>query len=267
MADDAILLRAVAANHRAWFRRTALAAGGTVERLGRGLELATSGASGTIGFPPPGARAALTARVDAVLARADALGLRMLGCMALHEDRTLGTLLVARGFEWGWAPHWMALDLARAPGDPTAAHTVVPAPDALPRDLPYAVGRRPAPARHLAVLEGDRPVGHVVVHPWRGVAGIYDMGVAPDRRRRGVGRALTLAAAGVAAIARLPPRRPQRDRRGRAALPRRGLRLARPRAHVVATPGAATHRAPDGARRGDRLRRPRRPRVARPLRR
>ncbi len=198
MADEASLLRAVAANHRAWFRRTALAAGGTVERLGRGLELATSGASGTIGFPPPGARAALTARVDAVLTRADALGLRMLGCMALHEDRTLGTLLVARGFEWGWAPHWMALDLAPAPGGPTAAHTAVSAPDALPRDLPYAVGRRPAPARHLAVLEGDRPVGHVVVHPWRGVAGIYDMGVAPDRRRRGVGRALTLAAARVA---------------------------------------------------------------------
>ena len=205
--------------------------------------------------------------MDAVLARADALGLRMLGCMALHEDRTLGTLLVARGFEWGWAPHWMALDLARAPGDPTAAHTVVPAPDALPRDLPYAVGRRPAPARHLAVLEGDRPVGHVVVHPWRGVAGIYDMGVAPDRRRRGVGRALTLAAARVARS--LGCRHAVLDATGEGEPLYRGhgLRLARPRAHVVATPGAPAHRAPDGARRGDRLRRPRRPRVARPLRR
>jgi ribosomal protein S18 acetylase RimI-like enzyme len=37
-------------------------------------------------------------------------------------------------------------------------------------------------------------VGQVVVNPWRGIAGIYDMGVVPSHQRQGIGRALTLAA-------------------------------------------------------------------------
>jgi GNAT superfamily N-acetyltransferase len=122
-----------------------------------------------------------------------ALGLRAMSCWALREDRRLGTLLVARGFEWGWQPHWMACDLARIADD--GGHEVVPAEGDVPSDLPYAsAGPLPPAARHLVVVAGGRPVGHVVVNPWRGIAGIYDMGVADGWRRQGIGRALTLAA-------------------------------------------------------------------------
>jgi GNAT superfamily N-acetyltransferase len=48
--------------------------------------------------------------------------------------------------------------------------------------------------RLLAVRERGQNIGGVLVNPWRGIAGIYDMGVRPEHRRRGVGRALTLAA-------------------------------------------------------------------------
>ena len=46
-------------------------------------------------------------------------------------------------------------------------------------------------------------MGHVVVNPWRGVAGIYAMGVADAQRRRGIGRALVIAACRRAIDARL----------------------------------------------------------------
>jgi GNAT superfamily N-acetyltransferase len=185
--DRQTLLRATAANHRALFRRRALVAGGQVERCD-GLDVVVCGGEGTIAFPTGGPR--LRGRLDLAIR----LGLRTMSCWALGEDRRLGTLLLARGFEWGWQPHWMALDLTRLPDEPLR-HEVVPADGDLPRALPYATPATDPPAtRHLMVHADGTPVGHVVVNPWRGAAGIYDMGVARASQRQGVGRALTIAA-------------------------------------------------------------------------
>jgi ribosomal protein S18 acetylase RimI-like enzyme len=172
------LLDAIAANHQAWFRRC-----GGQEVLD---DVIVSDGHGTLAFP--------RVRTPEALDAAMRLGLRSMSCWSLDEDGELGAQLVARGFEWGWQPHWMALDLQRVP-DRAPRHTVVAAPGDAPRDVPYA-GEQPVPppARHLAVVESGRTVGHVVVNPWRGFAGIYDMGVAPSRRRRGIGLDLTLAA-------------------------------------------------------------------------
>jgi ribosomal protein S18 acetylase RimI-like enzyme len=169
--DRDALLRAIAANHRVWFRR---AAGARVERID-GTELIVNGREGAIPFP---ARRTRTA-VARALERVDELRLRTVSCWSLTEDKALGTLLIARGFEWGWQPWWMALDLARLPTDEPRHAVVV---------------RRRAAIHLLGVRDERRNIGGAAVNPWRGIAGIYDMGVRPEYRRRGVGRALTLAA-------------------------------------------------------------------------
>jgi ribosomal protein S18 acetylase RimI-like enzyme len=121
--------------------------------------------------------------VAQVIDRADELDLGTVSCWSLDEDKRLGTFLIARGFEWGWQPWWMALDLDELP-DEEPRHQVL--------------SRRRGAAHVLAVRNGGQNVGGVVVNPWRGVAGIYDMGVWPAYRRRGIGRALTLSACRVA---------------------------------------------------------------------
>jgi hypothetical protein len=154
-----------------------------------GLDIVVDGGSGTIAFPRSRARS--RDRPDQAMRRAHRLGLGTLACWSLDEDRVLGTLLVARGFEWGWQPHWMALDLAQLP-DEKSEHAVAAAQGGHARDLPYASARRDPPAAvHLAVRRRGRMVGHVLVNPWHGCAGIYDMGVVPSQL---IGRALTLAA-------------------------------------------------------------------------
>jgi GNAT superfamily N-acetyltransferase len=169
--DRDALLRAIAANHRVWFRR---AAGARVERVG-GVELVVNGAEAALPFPVKRTRAAVA---DA-LVRVDELALQTVSCWSLDEDKALGTLLIARGFEWGWQPWWMALDLVRLPSE-EPAHRVL--------------HRRRRAVHLFAVRDDQRNIGGVVVNPWRRIAGIYDMGVRPEHRRRGIGRSLTLAA-------------------------------------------------------------------------
>lgn len=160
-----------------------------------GLELVFAAGQGTLAFP--GSRAHLPSRLDALMARAGARRLHRMSCWALEPDRVLGTLLIARGFEWGWEPWWMAVDLA-AVHDVEVGHDVVAFDrriDRPQREVPYSDGGGdPRAIRHLAVRVAGKTVGHVIINPWRGVAGIYSMGVAEEHRRQGVGRALTAAA-------------------------------------------------------------------------
>jgi GNAT superfamily N-acetyltransferase len=179
MLDRTTLMRAAATNHRAWFRRLATANGGRLER-GRDGDLVVDGRGHvTIAFPP--ARVRTRARIDELLGRASALGGRSMACWSLAEDGPLGTLLIARGFEWGWQPHWMAVQLTRL-ADDEPEHTVVAAPAEHPS------------ARRLVVRDGEKTIGSLVVNPWRGIAGIYDMEVVERQRRKGIGRSLMLAA-------------------------------------------------------------------------
>jgi GNAT superfamily N-acetyltransferase len=73
----------------------------------------------------------------------------------------------------------MALDLVRLPSE-EPAHRVL--------------HRRRGAVHLFAVRDERQNIGGVVVNPWRRIAGIYDMGVRPEHRRRGIGRSLSMAA-------------------------------------------------------------------------
>jgi ribosomal protein S18 acetylase RimI-like enzyme len=163
-----------------------------VERVG-GVELAAEPPWGTIAFPGPRGRSA--ARIDELMRRAQGLGVDSLSCWSLDEDPVLEALLVERGFEVGWQQHWMAVPLEGEPADGGQHEVVRFQPGPGDRLLPYTSARPdPVDTHHLAVRADGQTVGHVMINPWRGIAGIYNMGVAEGYRRRGIGRTLTIAA-------------------------------------------------------------------------
>jgi GNAT superfamily N-acetyltransferase len=126
------------------------------------------------------------------------------GIWSVERNDPLGVRLVARGYEWGWRPHWMGVEPAREPAPladlaADSGFRVEPAVPPFAKTLPY-VDDLPMPheAIHLGVRLREKVVGQVVVVPLDGVAGIYSMGVAPKVQGRGIGLALTKAALRVA---------------------------------------------------------------------
>ena len=204
---DAILVRAAAANQTAWMARVAEAAGGAVQRE-RGVTWMSSRAGAVLAFPQLSRE-----RLDALLPRflGAARDAPEASCWSLLPTRPadLGEVLVAAGFGEGWQAHWMAVETGRVvDAEPPSGVRVGAAEQQwTPTDLPWdgagiaGVRDRLATARprrvwHVGAWRGEEPVGHATVNVTTGdlgVAGIYDMGVAGDERRRGIGRALTAA--------------------------------------------------------------------------
>lgn len=212
------LLRAGAANHRTWFARIAQVTGGEVRHDNGVVWMYTPGLYGevTIPFPRLSVRKA-GEQLDAAVRRCHGLtGLDHVSCWSLLERTSppdLGVRLVARGFEWGWRPHWMALDLQRLGENPPIQRdlsiALVPHEAVWDvQDLPYydhetarrlhsLAQVRPRQVWHFAAWMGERPVGQSVLHLTTGrlgVAGIFNVGVVPDSRGRGVAKAVTSTA-------------------------------------------------------------------------
>jgi hypothetical protein len=128
-STDQFLLNAAAENHRVWFRRTAAADGCSVVDVGdTQLFLGRE----AMVFPNAGVD------VDALIAEIRARECRSVGCWSLSANAALGTRLVARGFGWGWRPHWMAIDLDADLAAAPSRFSVVPAAPPYARTLPYA---------------------------------------------------------------------------------------------------------------------------------
>lgn len=213
-----LALSAATRSHQSWNAARAAAAGGSTWPLAGGVAThvpAPEGGDVQVLFVEPGARPGQV--VDELLAAVRALPApREIGWWAASGDgdRTLGAALLARGFEWGWRPRWMGLDLDRfdaalPPPDGVAIRELAGDVDWNVPDLP---NHDREAGRHLEALSRLGPgetvvlgafadgavVGKAIVHaspPPEPVAGIYDMGVVPAARRRGIGAALTARAA------------------------------------------------------------------------
>jgi len=125
------------------------------------------------------------------------------------QPSDLGVRLLARGFQPGWRPCWMALDLFRMPPDYSAPKGLTITLDnrSSLRDvsnLPYASVIIPSLpgdqagcwARFVARSRG-KVLAHSVVFLTtgeKGAAGIYHVGVVPKARGKGIGKAVTAAA-------------------------------------------------------------------------
>jgi len=137
-----------------------------------------------------------------------------LGCWSLDPPRPadLGGRLKARGFQDGWRPCWMALDLEqmiRQHDHPAQLQIITDNQMSLceVKDLLYTgrygaispelLRHRPEQTHQFIALLKGKIVGHSAVFFTtgdHGVAGIYDVAVVPSARGKGIGKALVLAA-------------------------------------------------------------------------
>jgi GNAT superfamily N-acetyltransferase len=206
------LLDATAFNHRELFCMNAKVVSGEVYTVnGVCYTHAGSRNESMIAFPQLTAQNAGTT-LDTIMAYYLSHPPMGVGCWSLDpaQPADLGVKLLARGFQPGWRPQWMSLDLAFIPTDyPVPKYLEIKADNNTPihqvKELPYAslkdsgVNQAVLNAfphhtqRFIAVLNG-RIVGQSAVLLAAGVAGIYNVGVVPNERDQGIGKAIVLAA-------------------------------------------------------------------------
>jgi GNAT superfamily N-acetyltransferase len=215
-ATPALLEAAVAANHRENFVQYTRAAHGEVREVA-GVTWTDPGPAGEpmVLFPqldPQSAAEQLDTIVQFYRQRQPQ---QLVGCWSLDppQQHDLDIRLLARGFQPGWRPCWMWLDLQKlttnyaAPEEvridlletaPTWEATELPYYDRATAALEHAMADlQPRQVWHFVAWLAGEPVGHstlFLTHGPLGVAGIYGVGVVPGARNRGIGKAVTAAA-------------------------------------------------------------------------
>lgn len=213
-ASPAQLEQAIAENHRQLFCLNAMALGGAVNTTD-GLIYTYTPANGSSVVFPSLTTVNASAQLDAMMDYYRAHQADNIGYWSLDpsEPADVGACLLARGFQPGWQPCWMALDLE------SATQAAYPAPPALEiraandipvhdvAGLPYA-GNGGAVSdalflawpervqRFIAFLDGAI-VGQCCLFfstGAEGIAGMYNVGVIPPAQRRGIGKAIVMAA-------------------------------------------------------------------------
>lgn len=136
------------------------------------------------------------------------------GCWSLFppQPTDLGVKLLARGFQPGWQPSWMFLDTEKI----NTGHAVPPALEIRAdnftsindvQHLPYGgndgsvanilAQQYPERAQRFIALQDGAIVAHSCVFYTTGaygIAGLYNVGVAPHARNQGIGKAVVTAA-------------------------------------------------------------------------
>lgn len=210
-ASDKQLEQAAADNHIELFRLNALSEGGEVQNR-EGLIYTFDGKGGNIGFPMLNDDNA-GASLDEVMNYYRQHSAKGVGCWSLEppQPSDLGLRLLARGFQLGWQPCWMAMDLDHINTHPIPAGLEILADNQQPtghiKDLPYAgatgavsvalIEQQPQKVRRFIATLNGKIVGHSAVllsdGPY-GVGGLYNVGVVPSARNQGIAKAVVSAA-------------------------------------------------------------------------
>ena len=213
-ATDKQLERAAADNYRQLACLEALAWGGEIKEQ-EGLLWTYAGPANGAVIPFPDLTPANAGRLlDAMLnyyRQHPSLDV-MYWSLSPAEPAGIAARLLARGFQIGWLPCWMAVDLDQLNEQCTAPAGVQVQADGdtdihLLTSLPYSSANNAlSPAcrkaypdrsqRFLATANG-KVLGQSAVFfstGEDGVAGIYNVGVVPKARGKGIGKAVTLAA-------------------------------------------------------------------------
>ncbi len=213
-ATAAQLEQAAAFNHQELFTRNAMAQGGLV-KSSSGLTCTYNGPGkeAMVAFPALEAASA-GEQLDGMMDWYRQYPPKGIGCWSLNppQPADIGIRLLARGFMRGWRPCWMGLDLQKIQATHPAPAGLEVRPDNttgidLTPNLPYAgeggavsqalMQQQPdIVQRFIATLNGE-VVGHSCVFlttgPY-GAAGIYNVGVVPRARQKGIGKAVVIAA-------------------------------------------------------------------------
>jgi GNAT superfamily N-acetyltransferase len=211
-----LLEAAVAANHRDFFVLRTRAVHGEVHAA-EGVTWTDPGPSGEpmILFPQLAPERASEQFDTIVQFYRERQPPSLVGCWSLAPPSPpdLEIRLLARGFQPGWRPCWMWLDVEQLRSDHSQPdglriEVLEGAPTWEAPQLPYYSRATAAVYQAMAALHPrqiwqyvayleDEVVGHstlFVTGGPLGVAGIYDVGVIPEARNRGVGKAVTAAA-------------------------------------------------------------------------
>ncbi len=213
-ADSAQLEQAAADNHRQLFHLNAVVKGGEV-RSATGLTWTYTGKGNgaEIVFPLLNEDTADVV-LDQLMEYYRSHIPNGVGCWSLApaQPADLGIRLLARGFQPGWQPCWMALDLQRLPEDYTVPaglqitadnNTSIAGISGMPYgdDNGYMSGPLlqafPEKAQRFIAVLNHTIVGQTCLFLTAGPlgnAGIYNVGVLPAYRKRGIGKALVHAA-------------------------------------------------------------------------
>lgn len=212
-ATAAQLEQAVAENHRQLFCCNTTALGGTVHTADGLTYTHTTNNSSAVVFPSMASGKA-SAQLDAMMDFYRVQEAAHIGYWSLDpaEPADVDARLLARGFQPGWKPRWMVLDVTATQTDYAASpaleirasneidiHQVEGLPygdrggtfsDALFRTYPEQV------QRFVAFVDGAI-VGQTCLFFTSGpmgIAGMYNVGVIPPMQRKGIGKTLVIAA-------------------------------------------------------------------------
>ena len=206
------LVRAIVRNHTAWFTLETINTGGTITRE-NGVTVLASEEDIILAFPRM-KKSEIDAMLDQIVAGCFDKKKWRVSCWSTLPTHPgdLGVRLAARGFEWGWKPHWMALNLQTMSADipvPAGCEITLGETDEWDvADLPYYNRGYDAGFRRLFAQKPKRTWRFVarlngaivaqtvlfVTTGAYGVAGIYNVSVVPSARKQGIGRAISFAA-------------------------------------------------------------------------